>query len=65
MTTYLRNYIKGVKPRYREAYNGRPCIITKDKAQVDLIRRNYKGRYTLTRPDKQTYKIVIEEASNE
>ena len=65
MTRYLRNYIKGVKPRYKDAYKGRPCIITRDKAQVDIIKKNYKGRYTLTRPDKQTYIIWLEEASNE
>ena len=63
MNNYLRNYCKNVKPRYREAYNGSPYIITKDKAQVDIIRKNFKGKYTLTRPDRQTYKIVIEEGS--
>lgn len=63
MTRYLRNYSKGVKPRYKASYIGKPYIITRDKAQVDLIRRNYKGRYTINRPDKQTYKITFEEAS--
>ena len=63
MNAYLRNYCKGVKTRYKEDYKGKPVIITKDKAQVDIIRRNYKGKYTLTRPDKQTFRITIEEAS--
>lgn len=63
MTRYLRNYIKGVKTRYKADYKEKPCIITRDKAQVDIICRNYKGRYTLARPDKQTFIITIEEAS--
>ena len=62
---YSKNYAKNVKPRYKDAYTGKPYIITKDKAQVDIIRRNFKGRYTLIRQDKQTFKIIIEEASNE
>jgi len=65
MNAYLRNYSKEVKPRYKEAYQGRPFIITKDKAQVDIIRRNYKGGYTLTRPDKYTYKIYLRRLHNE
>jgi len=62
MSTYLRNYCKEVKPRYKADYKGKPCIITKDKAQVALIKKNYKGRYTLTSPDKKTFIITINEA---
>lgn len=61
MTAYLKRYSKTVKPRYRTDYKGKPCIITKDKAQVDIIRRNYKGRYTLNKINRLTYKIILEE----
>ena len=65
MTRYLKNYIKGVKTRYKADYKEKPCIITRDKAQVAVFKKNYKGKYTLTRPDQQTYKIILEETSNE
>jgi hypothetical protein len=61
MNKYIRNYIKGVKVRYREDYKGSPYIITRDRAQVDIIRRNYKGKYTIARPDQQTFIIWLEE----
>ncbi len=64
MTAYFRNYIKGVKTRYKADYKEKPCIITRDKAQVALIKKNFKGRYTLTRPDKQTFIITIEGENN-
>lgn len=65
MRNYNIRYCKEVKPRYRQDYKGRPYIITKDKAQVDILKRTFKGRYTLTRPDRQTYKIILEEAYDE
>lgn len=54
-----------VEPRYLEAYRGSPCIITKDKAQVNLLRREFRytikkegNLYTVTLQAKSIYPIV-------
>ena len=61
---YHKNYARTVKPRYRADYKGELCIVTKDKAQVDIIRKNYKGRCSLSKIDNKTFIITIKEAHN-
>ena len=61
MSAYLKAYCKEVKPRYKTDYKEKPCIITKDKALVDIIRRNYKGRYTISKTDDKAFVIWLEE----
>ena len=46
-----------VKPRYLEDYNGYPCIITKDKAQVNLLRRSF--RHTIKK-EGNLYTVTIQ-----
>lgn len=62
MTNYLKQYIKTVKPRYREAYGSRFIICTTDKAVKLITRRhleqNYKGRFIIVNDGKQTTFIV-------
>jgi len=62
MTNYLKQYIKTVKPRYREAYGDKFIICTTDNDVKFMTRRyleqNYKGRYIIMIDGKQTSFIV-------
>ena len=55
--TYNQAYAKTVAPRYSEAYNSELAIITKDKAQINLLKKSQKN-YLLFKKDK-IYKFVI------
>lgn len=55
--TYNQAYAKTVKPRYREAYNGELAIITRDKDQINLLKKAHKN-YILYKKDG-IYKFVI------
>lgn len=55
--TYNQSYAKTVEPRYNEAYKTGPAIITRDKAQINLLKRRHKN-YLLYKKDK-VYKFVI------
>ena len=61
----MNNKTYKVKPRYLEAYRGSPCIVTKDKAQVNLLRQSFRhtikkegNLYTVTIQPKVIYPIV-------
>ena len=62
----MNNKTYKVKPRYLEAYQGNPCIITADKAQVKILARSFEhtikkeGRiYTVTLQPKKIYPKVV------
>jgi len=56
--TYNQSYAKTVIPRYREDYNKvELAIITRDKAQINLLKRRHKN-YTLYKVDR-VYKFAI------
>jgi len=55
--TYNQSYAKTVKPRYREAYNSELAIITRNKAQINLLKKAHKN-YTLYKV-KRVFKFVI------
>ena len=61
MSAYNIEYSKEVRPRYKTDYTGKPYIITRDKAQVDIIRKNYRGEYTIAKIDEETFIIWLEE----
>lgn len=44
MTRYLKNYCKGVKPRYRDNYKDIPCIVTQDKAVMEITVKGLKAQ---------------------
>lgn len=55
--TYNQSYAKTVIPRHREAYNFELAIITKDKAQINLLKKRHKN-FTLFKVNG-IYKFVI------
>ena len=57
--TYNQAYAKTVTPRYKEAYNSELAIITRDKSQIDLLKRRHKN-YTLYKVNKMYKFIIIE-----
>ena len=55
--TYNQSYAKTVKPRYSEAYSRELAIITRDKYQIDLLKKRHKN-YLLYKVN-EVYKFVI------
>ena len=56
--TYNQSYAKTVGPRYKQDYNKEElAIITKDKAQINLLKKRHKN-YILYEVNK-IYKFVI------
>lgn len=55
--TYIQSYAKTVEPRYKEAYNTELAIITRDRAQINLLKKRHKN-YMLYKVNR-VYKFVI------
>lgn len=55
--TYNQAYAKTVIPRYQEDYKTELAILTKDKAQINLLKKRHKN-YILYKVNK-VYKFVI------
>jgi len=55
--SYNQAYAQTVTPRYREAYSTELAILTKDKCQIDLLKKRHKN-YILYKVNR-VYKFVI------
>lgn len=57
--TYNQAYAKTVKPRYSKAYSTELAVITRDKAQISLLKRRHKN-YNLYRSNGVFKFVIIE-----